>query len=318
MELSMELKQAIENQVKGIPLQKLQRISNDLTKGYRREVVQKKPFVSTVDEAKVYASVRMPATFGAVSFALEQLKEYDLGKIESVLDVGAGTGAGTWAIYSNFSIKEVCCLEKEKAMMQVGKALMHENKGLECITSWQSFDLMKDSINQTADFVIASYMLNELSFKARQEKVKMLYEATDNILFIVEPGTPEGFLQIKKIRDDLISLGAHIIAPCPHDKTCLIQEPDWCHFSARIARSKLHKQIKGGDVPYEDEKFCYIAVSKTPIVKKENRILRHPITDKGRVRLILCKEEGIMQETITKKQKDYYKAARKAKWGDTI
>ena len=36
--------------------------------------------------------------------------------------------------------------------------------------------------------------------------------------------------------------GANILAPCPHARPCPLAAPDWCHFSARVARSRLHRE----------------------------------------------------------------------------
>ena len=38
--------------------------------------------------------------------------------------------------------------------------------------------------------------------------------------------------------------------------------PDWCHFTQRLPRSRAHKQIKEADVPFEDEKFSYVALTR--------------------------------------------------------
>jgi ribosomal protein RSM22 (predicted rRNA methylase) len=46
------------------------------------------------------------------------------------------------------------------------------------------------------------------------------------------------------------------------------------------------------------------------------RIVRHPRKHSGHVQLTLCTAEGLKHPTITKSQKEEYKRARKAEWGD--
>jgi ribosomal protein RSM22 (predicted rRNA methylase) len=46
------------------------------------------------------------------------------------------------------------------------------------------------------------------------------------------------------------------------------------------------------------------------------RIVRHPQKHSGHVRLTLCTPQGIETRTVTKSQKDQYRSARKAEWGD--
>ena len=100
-------------------------------------------------------------------------------------------------------------------------------------------------------------------------------------------------------------------------KKCTILSPDWCHFVTRIQRSKFHKLLKGGDAPYEDEKFCYLAVSKRPIKTKYSRVLRHPLINKGFIKLKLCMGDGnICEKVVSKKEKENYKLVRKLNTGD--
>ena len=44
-----------------------------------------------------------------------------------------------------------------------------------------------------------------------------------------------------------------------------LQAPDWCHFTQRLPRSRAHKQVKGAELPFEDEKFAYVALTRTAV-----------------------------------------------------
>ena len=176
---------------------------------------------------------------------------------------------------------------------------------------------MRDArFEQKYDLVIASYTLGELNDADREQVISNLWSITGKILLIVEPGTPLAFSNLRSARIQLISEGATVLAPCPHSDTCPLPDDDWCHFTCRISRSRLHKQLKGGEVPYEDEKYSYVAVTRCPVQTDAGRILRHPLVENGRITMRLCTGNGIETRCITKKQKDIYKAARKAKCGD--
>ena len=83
------------------------------------------------------------------------------------------------------------------------------------------------------------------------------------MLVIIEPGTPSNFDLIARIRRDLIASGAHLVAPCPHEDECpMAIANDWCHFSVRLERTSEHRQMKGGALGYEDEKFSVPRVLK--------------------------------------------------------
>ena len=97
-----------------------------------------------------------------------------------------------------------------------------------------------------------------------------------------------------------------------------MKEGDWCHFAVRVQRTKLHKQLKGGDAPYEDEKFCYLALMKTPPAEPcAARVLRHPLIAPGKITLTLCEAGEKKIRTVTKKD-PLWKRARKIGAGDGL
>ncbi len=138
------------------------------------------------------------------------------------------------------------------------------------------------------------------------------------MLLIIEPGTPAACAQIELARQILVGQGAHIAAPCPHEQPCRLSGQDWCHFACRVPRSRLHKQLKGGEAPYEDEKFSYLALARFEVCHNKSRILRHPQVAKGQIGLMLCGAQENKSVLVKKKDGALFKAARKAKCGDTI
>ena len=107
-----------------------------------------------------------------------------------------------------------------------------------------------------------------------------MWARTRDTLVIVEPGTPAGYRRIIAMREQLIALGADVAAPCPHRKGCPLAPPDWCHFSQRLPRSQAHKQIKGAELAFEDEKFAYVAMSRVPAARRLARVLAQPVVGK--------------------------------------
>jgi hypothetical protein len=39
---------------------------------------------------------------------------------------------------------------------------------------------------------------------------------------------------------------------------------DWCHFATRLARSRTHRLAKGAERGFEDEKFAYAVLTRSP------------------------------------------------------
>lgn len=314
MEFPVELRMKIEQLISEQDLKKMTASAEVISKRYRSESGAGKRLVTDSRDTLAYAAVRMPATFGAVSRALELTFEHFSDDIGSILDVGAGTGAASHAAELITECGDITCLEREQGMIDLGKELM-KSRGIKA--SWIKRDISEGDIAEKADLVLSSYCLNELSPSARKTALQKLWRAADKLLVIIEPGTPEGFSQLREARKLLIAEGAHIVSPCPHSGECGIESGDWCHFTARIARSRLHKQLKGADVPYEDEKFCFIAVARQPQDIASARVLRHPKIESGKITLQLCTEVGICDRIITKKS-PLFKAARKSDSGDSF
>lgn len=318
MKLPDTLEMLIEEEINQYKLLELKEYSENLSNKYMNEKRTGKTLLSQKEEATVYSVIRMPATFGAIYTSLSKTLENLDVEIDSLLDIGAGTGAGSFAVSELLNVKNITCLEREKSMMELGKRLMAQGNESLKNARWIDKDIIRDEINEKADLVIVSYMINELKEEDRIIVLDKLLNFTNKILLIVEPGTPEGFKNIKRIREEIINRNLNILAPCTHHEKCPLSEDDWCSSAVRVQRTKIHKILKGGDVPFEDEKFSYIAVSPNIDRKTYARILRHPIIQNKMVKLKLCTENSIQEVIVTKKNSDLYKEIKKKNIGDSI
>ncbi len=152
----------------------------------------------------------------------------------------------------------------------------------------------------------------------RTELAALAWEKTRDTLVIVEPGTPAGYQRIVALRAQLIDAGAHVAAPCPHDRNCPLTSPDWCHFTQRLPRSRAHKAIKGVDLPFEDEKFAYVALMRNAPAHRAARVLAQPVLSKVEVAAKLCAPEGLVTAKAPRRDKASYARARRWRWGDAV
>lgn len=319
MEFPEILKEEIEKRTDSLPVPEMKEIVRKMTANYKNSSGNGQSLIKTDEEAAVYSAVRMPATFAATVSALSHTLKLWNGTISSVIDAGAGTGAASWAFSLLTGASEYVCIEHEPVMRRLGKELMTASDTIISSAEWISGDIVRDSIGRKADAVTASYVLNELMPGDIERTAVKLWEAAEQLLLIVEPGTPAGFEVIKRVRRKLLAEGAYIVAPCMCME-CPLNDDDWCHFTCRVARTRLHKLLKGGDVPYEDEKYSYIAFSRGKVTSgtDKSRILRHPVIQKGYVKLRTCTSSGLHDISITKKDGEMFRRARKSECGDTI
>lgn len=314
------LRSALAGLLEGLPQKQATAAVERLIANYRGQIPTNTPVLRNRSDVAAYAAYRMPATFEAVRSALDGLAEAAPGwSPASHVDVGGGTGAAAWAADATWGgPRETAVLDWADPALVLGKELAAASSSPTLrAAEWRQSIIGAGMTLPGADLVTVSYVLGELTPEARREVVAEAARAGQAVV-VVEPGTPEGYLRIREARDQLIEAGLHVAAPCPHDGTCPIEVgKDWCHFSARVSRSSLHRQVKGGSLSYEDEKFSYVAATRFPVQPAASRITRRPQIRKGLVQLELCgpETEGQTRVNVTKRHGDLYKAARNADWG---
>ena len=276
--------------------------------------------ITSETDALAYALARMPATYAADVASLNALLDIrpDFAPA-SLLDVGAGPGTATWAAVEVFSsLQSFTLLDANDALRKLALDLLGDSGLSRRVTYERGDALALLAKADAANLVIASYVIGEMGEAERSALAALMWEKTRDTLLVVEPGTPAGYARIIALRKQLIAAGAHVAAPCPHDGPCPLQPPDWCHFTQRLQRSRAHKQLKGAEVPFEDEKFCYVALTRAPVVRRPSRVLAQPSVGKAEVAAKLCEPTGLEIARIPRRDKAAYAAARRWRWGDAV
>ncbi|MFF8956839.1 small ribosomal subunit Rsm22 family protein [Streptomyces sp. NPDC014894] len=344
---SEALRAALSGLLDGLPPTQAARAVERLIANYRGTTPTDAPVLRDRSDVAAYAAYRMPATFEAVRSALAALRDAAPGWTPgSHTDVGGGTGAASWAVAEAWAGESpsdgdetgtggsgtgrsgagggagagprTTVLDWAEPALALGRELAEASgsTGLRA-ARWERSRISAAIRIESTDLVTVSYVLKELTEGDRAAVVAEAARAARAVV-IVEPGTPDGYRRVIDARDRLIAAGMTIAAPCPHSAGCpIVPGSDWCHFSARVSRSSLHRQVKGGSLPYEDEKFSYVVATRFPVAPVAERITRRPQIRKGLVLLDLCEpDETLTRRTVTKRQGALYKAARDAEWGD--
>jgi ribosomal protein RSM22 (predicted rRNA methylase) len=230
---------------------------------------------------------------------------------QSLLDAGAGPGTATWAARETWpALASATLTDSNARFLDLARKLVPDAEFL-------SRNLTTEAL-PSADLVIASFVIAEIAEPS--SVVAKLYAATTDVLVVIEPGTPQGFARIRDARAQLIEQDAHILAPCTHANACPMTGTDWCHFTQRLPRSRDHMQAKGANVPYEDERYAYIAVSKSRRSAHDGhaRVLAPPRETKPGHELKLCTANGLETRFIPKRDKHAFALVRKSEWGDVV
>ena len=168
---------------------------------------------------------------------------------------------------------------------------------------------------EAADLVVASYMIAEVSDAEQSALTELMWTKARDTLLIVEPGTPAGYARILTARRQLIAAGAHVAAPAR--TTASARSPrrtgvishNACRDRARINKSK------SAELPYEDEKFIYVALTRAPVALHRARVLAQPVVTKIAVTAKLCTHHGLVSSIAPRRDKIAYARFRKYNWG---
>lgn len=289
--LPEELRAAIEERAAAFPAAALAEAAERISAAYRAGLPAP---LRLAEERAAYLAVRLPATFAALASAASELPF----EPASWLDLGSGAGAAAWVAPCGTTL-----VERNGAWEDLRPARRIQ-AGLESLPELEEHDV-----------VSIAYVLNELAPQARARLVEEAWRLARRALVVVEPGTPAGFAIVRAARAQVLAAGAQVQAPCPHGGPCPMAGGDWCHFAARVERTRIHRLLKGGTLGYEDEKFAFVAALKEQPEPARARVLRHPVIRPGRIRLSLCTIEGLASKTVTRANREQWRAARKAAWG---
>lgn len=307
MNLPEEYQEKILLLYAGLDKQKLIETRSGLTEKYKNKTGNSTNKISTKEDGIIYAISRMPATYAVTQTLLETLiQENKIENVHSIFDFGSGTGAGYLALLNLFDENQIELFEREDNMIscfnQIFKKQVHK------------FDLTKDKTESKADLVLCSYVLSEMNDSDRKLALDNLMNSTNNYLLLIDTGTPDVYHKYMQIKDYAKKCGYCVIAPCSGE--CDLQN-DYCQFYARVERNGLMKMAKQGSLSYEDEKYFYLLFSKHQIGGSKRRVIRRPIYEANRVKLVVC-DRGKKDIVVTKKDKELYKKARKIKINEEI
>ena len=319
--LGVELEQALDDAVAGVGFSALRSAVSRLSETYRAPHAGEHRGSSLPNDLAVlaYVATRMPATLAVARVVLRELRaRCPALQVERLLDLGSGPGTTLWA--AGFEIPELVhatLVEPAAAMMTTAQSLLNESSlDRRVATTWYPRGIDIPRTDDAHDLVVVGYLLTELDDTSRRALLHLAWERCRGAVIVILPGSTEGFQAMLDSRTQLLSLGATLIAPCPHAEPCPLPKDDWCHFGVRLNRSSLHRRLKGGSLPYEDEKYSYLVATRGAGYPATARVLRRPWKHHRRVTLRLCGADGVRDEVVTRTNRVVYRQARKAKWGE--
>ncbi|GCE24025.1 small ribosomal subunit Rsm22 family protein [Dictyobacter kobayashii] len=324
LSLPDQLESAIEKALQSVPASKWKSAAKALSERYRTQRTgQETALARGVDAALGYAALIMPAAYAQLSGAMISVKaRVPDWQPTSMLDIGSGPGTALWAATEQWpSLQRLTAWERESSFIDLGRQLARSSERAALKqTDWHRVTIGSKLPGQieTYDLIVLGHVLNELPETLRQEIITLAWQHCSGILLLVEPGTSAAFPIIKAMREYLLSLEAHIVAPCAHSMACPLVD-DWCHFPQRLERPAFQRLAKAGTAGWEESKFSYAALARfkasTPIW---GRLIHQPHKSKKDVSLTVSSTQGIVEVHIPKHNREAFRNATDYDWGDTI
>ncbi|KAF9988032.1 37S ribosomal protein S22 [Modicella reniformis] len=258
-------------------------------------------------ESKAYIAAMAPTTYCAIKNVLEEVNQRvpDL-QPKTFLDFGTGPGTAIWAANEVWDTPlQYTGIDASTAMLETAEQIMDimSSNGAHIPSVTFKPFASYGTHAMKHDIVMSAFTLSELTTPAlRKATLEHLWESTNDMLILIDRGTPNGFRVLAEAREQILGLDAdqgmtktkydaygnrlpeeeppkrepaHVLAPCPHDKVCpvfasLSQDSQWCHFSQKVQRPDFLRKTKHSKGNYEDSKYTYV------ILRKGSRPLFNP------------------------------------------
>ncbi|CAG8573921.1 4998_t:CDS:10 [Paraglomus occultum] len=313
-----------------------------------------------VRESMAYIAGLLPITFGPIYNVLTELsRRIPTFTPRNILDFGTGPGTAIWASHEIWgkNVENYMGIDVSEAMIKMAETLSTYQVGDEGIRNVEFTQYLSYKSNEHKhDMVISAFTFNELpTEQVKNIVLETLWKSTQDILVLIERGTPAGFQAIAHARQKILQMenkktdsntiadagttvglvGAHVVAPCPHDGVCpLLNTRNWCHFSQKVNRPTFLMNVKGAKLNFENSKYSYVILRKGPrptvnLCDSQQsdyidasyewpRLVAPPMKRHGHVIMDYCSKTGHIERMIIPKSqgKIPYKDARKVAWGD--
>jgi SAM-dependent methyltransferase len=281
-------------------------------------------YAASRDHWLAYGAFFFPQTFIRMRFVLEECLTGGRWRPRPgndplrVLDLGAGTGAATFAAAATLGPRlggrpiEMTAIDASEAALSLLRAL-HGNcgpcAGFSLTTRAGSIrDFAPTRGDASPDVILVCFALNEVLEAAaiaaaeRWLRDALARLAPGGLLVMLEPALHAACERMERLRDAVSAQRlARVAAPCPHHLPCpMLRMPEiWCHDvrrwrvpeSVEYINRRLQRSV-------QDLKHCFIALVKEPAPEPDPRGIGYcrvvaPIADpRGRLCTFGCGADG--------------------------
>ncbi|MDQ4037881.1 MAG: small ribosomal subunit Rsm22 family protein, partial [Actinomycetota bacterium] len=208
VDLPGALRHALDAELGGYSNRELAEAAHRLSDRYRADQPASQPILASPLDSAAYLTTRMPATYAAARQACDRLSaarpEF---RPRSLLDLGGGTGACTWAVADAFPslVSSHLVDSSESALAAAARMLTHSR--LQVTHDTARLDRTGGWTATTGfDLAVCGFLLGELDTAAQDAVILEMARAAP-VVAIIEPGTPAGYRRMLRARAALLAAG---------------------------------------------------------------------------------------------------------------
>ncbi|KAF9312614.1 37S ribosomal protein S22 [Podila horticola] len=220
-------------------------------------------------ESTAYIAAMSPTTYSAISNVLEEVNRRvpDLDP-KTILDFGTGPGTAIWAANEVWKKPiQYTGVDTSMAMLETAEMILDSlSTSGEAIKNVAFKPFMSHGPKaQKFDVVMSAFVLSELTSPAlRRSTLEHLWNSTNDMLILIDRGTPSGFKILAEAREQILGLDVDLYKPKPkYDNFGNIlpqEEPDPLEPAHVLAPRKT----KHSKENFEDAKYTYVVLRKGP------------------------------------------------------
>lgn len=227
MELSFDLINSfLVHPYKGVDDPKLHKNIQAISQNFTTDRDQIKKYVESDELVSAYTAFYFPTNFVKLRKLFEHLppKVVESFQDYDVIDVGSGPGTYAAAFLDYFPQfqNQLYLLESSKHMTKQAEKVISTS-----FPAFSNLRVNKQISGEKKRLMIFGNSLNEMGAEQAQNLIE---SNRASVIIFIEPGTPQAFKQVLKLRDHFLKKNFQILYPCPNHQTCPIKETEnWCH-----------------------------------------------------------------------------------------
>jgi ribosomal protein RSM22 (predicted rRNA methylase) len=276
-------------------------------------------YATTKELLLAYGIYVFPQTYRRNQLVIEEMlklrvfDQWDQAETLHLLDLGAGTGAGSvaWLDALHHRPLELEAIDQSEDAIRLSEYLLKENglqwPHLRWSAKQQEVLSFTPRRGHRYHLILASFSLNEIFHeKSAAEIAAWLATITpslhDNgLLVILEPALRQTSTRLMELRDLLPGMGWQLLGPCPHALACPMRRENrfWCHevrtWQPPPSLQRLNELLK---YTIHELKFSFLVARRGPPspAAPHARLVAPLSKVKGRYLTRVCDSSGQLLE----------------------